>query len=281
MAQLQEITTESALLELLSTTPPTTLTVLYFHTPWAPPCKQMHTILTSLASTYSPNTPACPVFLSLDAETLPDVSERYSVTAVPFLVLLRSDTVLDTLSGSDASKVRTLIERHAGSSASIQPTARQSLPPIQAVNPSKDLSGYVPTTDDPQTAPEMTSNPAVNVEMAKTELHARLGKLVIAAPVMLFMKGAPSAPQCGFSRQLVALLRERGVRYGFFNILADDEVRQGLKDFADWPTFPQLWAGGELVGGLDIVSLICRVLAHAHVRTYHGDCLLTSGCLIR
>jgi Grx4 family monothiol glutaredoxin len=67
------------------------------------------------------------------------------------------------------------------------------------------------------------------------------------------MKGTPSAPQCGFSRQLVALLRENSVKYGFFNILADDEVRQGLKEFADWPTFPQLWVEGELVGGLDIV----------------------------
>jgi len=70
---------------------------------------------------------------------------------------------------------------------------------------------------------------------------------------MLFMKGTPSAPQCGFSRQTVALLRERSIRYGFFNILADDEVRQGLKEFSDWPTFPQLYADGELVGGLDIV----------------------------
>ncbi|KAL1997668.1 hypothetical protein VTN02DRAFT_1146 [Thermoascus thermophilus] len=71
---------------------------------------------------------------------------------------------------------------------------------------------------------------------------------------MLFMKGTPSAPQCGFSRQLVAILREHGVKYGFFNILADEDVRQGLKEFADWPTFPQLWVKGELVGGLDIVK---------------------------
>lgn len=90
--------------------------------------------------------------------------------------------------------------------------------------------------------------------MSKEDLHARLSNLVKAAPVMLFMKGTPSAPQCGFSRQLVALLREKSVKYGFFNILADDEVRQGLKEFADWPTFPQLWMDGELVGGLDIVS---------------------------
>ncbi|KAJ2968748.1 hypothetical protein NUW58_g10153 [Xylaria curta] len=71
---------------------------------------------------------------------------------------------------------------------------------------------------------------------------------------MLFIKGTPSAPQCGFSRQLVGLLRERSVKYGFFNILADDEVRQGLKEFADWPTYPQLWMDGELVGGLDIIK---------------------------
>ncbi|KAG9612443.1 glutaredoxin, partial [Aureobasidium melanogenum] len=91
-------------------------------------------------------------------------------------------------------------------------------------------------------------------ETSKEELNNRLGELVKAAPVMLFMKGTPSAPQCGFSRQTVSLLREKGVRYGFFNILADDDVRQGLKEFADWPTFPQVWVGGELVGGLDILK---------------------------
>ena len=71
---------------------------------------------------------------------------------------------------------------------------------------------------------------------------------------MLFMKGTPGSPQCGFSRQLVGILRENSVKYGVFNILADDEVRQGLKEFADWPTYPQLWVDGELVGGLDIVK---------------------------
>lgn len=91
-------------------------------------------------------------------------------------------------------------------------------------------------------------------EKKKEELFKRLGELVKAAPVMLFMKGTPSAPQCGFSRQTVAILREHAVKYGFFNILADDEVRQGLKEFAEWPTYPQLWVDGELVGGLDIVK---------------------------
>ena len=56
--------------------------------------------------------------------------------------------------------------------------------------------------------------------------------------MMLFMKGTPSAPQCGFSRTIVGILREKNVRYGFFNILADEDVRQGLKTFSDWPTYP-------------------------------------------
>lgn len=99
-----------------------------------------------------------------------------------------------------------------------------------------------------------TSGP--ETEEIEEDINTRLGKLVKAAPVMLFMKGTPAAPQCGFSRQLVALLREKGVRYGFFNILADDEVRQGLKIFSDWPTYPQLYLDGNLVGGLDIVSFI-------------------------
>ncbi|CAD6589994.1 MAG: monothiol glutaredoxin grx4 [Tremellales sp. Tagirdzhanova-0007] len=69
---------------------------------------------------------------------------------------------------------------------------------------------------------------------------------------MLFMKGNPSAPKCGFSRQTVGLLREKGVEFAWFDILSDEEVRQGLKKINEWPTFPQIVLNGELVGGLDI-----------------------------
>ena len=71
---------------------------------------------------------------------------------------------------------------------------------------------------------------------------------------MLFMKGVPSAPRCGFSKQIVAILDEMEVDYDGFNILEDEEVRQGLKEFSDWPTFPQLYSNGELLGGLDIIK---------------------------
>jgi Grx4 family monothiol glutaredoxin len=201
-------------------------------------------------------------FFSINAEELPDISEEYGVSAVPFLVLLRNRKVLETLSGSDAAKLRDAVERHAGEG--IAATAKATLPPPQKVETiDTDANGVIATTDphnqvpsesDPANALTSTAAAGDVSSTGESSLHSRLTSLVSAAPVMLFMKGTPSTPQCGFSRQVVALLRAHGVRYGFFNILADNEVRQGLKTFADWPTFPQLWVAGELVGGLDIVS---------------------------
>jgi Grx4 family monothiol glutaredoxin len=71
--------------------------------------------------------------------------------------------------------------------------------------------------------------------------------------VVLFMKGDRDEPRCGFSRKVVEALNDTGVEYSTFDILQDEEVRQGLKTFSNWPTYPQLYAGGELLGGCDIV----------------------------
>lgn len=71
--------------------------------------------------------------------------------------------------------------------------------------------------------------------------------------VVLFMKGSPSFPMCGFSAAVVQVLNHVGVAYKGVDILQDSELRQGLKDFSNWPTFPQLFVKGELVGGCDIV----------------------------
>ena len=70
---------------------------------------------------------------------------------------------------------------------------------------------------------------------------------------MLFMKGNPAMPQCGFSAAVVGMLKEVGVPFESFNILADPELREGLKEYSSWPTFPQLYVDGKLVGGGDIV----------------------------
>ncbi len=92
-------------------------------------------------------------------------------------------------------------------------------------------------------------------------LRARLEALVSREPVMLFMKGTPDAPRCGFSATIVALLRDAGVKFGYYDILGDEAVRQGLKEFSKWPTFPQLYARGELVGGLDVAKVQAWVSA--------------------
>jgi len=90
----------------------------------------------------------------------------------------------------------------------------------------------------------------------KVKLEDRLKKLVSKAPVMVFMKGDPETPKCGFSRTLMGILKETNVEFETFDILEDDEVRQGLKKFSNWPTYPQLYVKGELIGGLDIIKEI-------------------------
>ncbi len=73
-------------------------------------------------------------------------------------------------------------------------------------------------------------------------------------PIILYMKGSPQAPQCGFSARTVQCLMECGERFAFVDILSNPEIRATLPQVSDWPTFPQLYVGGELVGGCDIIS---------------------------
>ena len=85
-------------------------------------------------------------------------------------------------------------------------------------------------------------------------LKQRIEGTIGQSRVVLFMKGSKHFPQCGFSAQVVQILKQRGAEFKDVNILADAELRQGLKEYSNWPTFPQLYVGGKLVGGCDIVS---------------------------
>jgi monothiol glutaredoxin len=89
--------------------------------------------------------------------------------------------------------------------------------------------------------------------MITDALKTRIAETIASNRIMLFMKGNPSMPQCGFSAAVVSILKELGVQYGSYNILADQELREGLKEYSSWPTFPQLYVDGQLVGGCDIV----------------------------
>jgi len=83
-------------------------------------------------------------------------------------------------------------------------------------------------------------------------VRERIEKLIAENPVVLFMKGTPEFPQCGFSGQVVQILDYLGAPAVGVNVLEDDEIRQGIKEFANWPTIPQLYVKGEFVGGCDI-----------------------------
>jgi monothiol glutaredoxin len=85
-------------------------------------------------------------------------------------------------------------------------------------------------------------------------LHSRIESLLQSNRVVLFMKGEPRAPQCGFSAKAVAALSSLDIDYAHVNVLADPEIREGIKAYGDWPTIPQLYVGGELVGGSDIIE---------------------------
>ena len=84
------------------------------------------------------------------------------------------------------------------------------------------------------------------------DVNERIESQLRSHPVLLYMKGTPDFPQCGFSAQTVAALRAVGKPFAYVNIFEDPEVREGLKVYSNWPTYPQLYVNGELIGGCDI-----------------------------
>ena len=86
------------------------------------------------------------------------------------------------------------------------------------------------------------------------DLNERIKGQLTEFPLLLYMKGTPDFPQCGFSAKVCGILKASEKRFAFVNILEDHEIREGLKAYSNWPTFPQLYVNGELVGGCDIIE---------------------------
>ena len=101
------------------------------------------------------------------------------------------------------------------------------------------------------TVPVKAGDPLMSLDPA---LRSRIESLLQSNRVVLFMKGQPNMPQCGFSAKAVGALSTLGVDYAHVNVLADQEIREGIKQYGDWPTIPQLYIDGELVGGSDIIE---------------------------
>lgn len=155
---------------------------------------------------------------------------QYNVSSVPTFVFINTDgTVVDRVDGGEDvaavtqcySKLVNTVATTTSSSIQIQSHSSQEPPASQT---------------------------------SQQTLNDRLRSIITSSPIMLFLKGTPNAPRCGFSRQAVELLTSSKVSFAYFDILEDDEVRQGLKTYSDWPTFPQFYVRGELVGGLDIMK---------------------------
>ncbi|MGH1453066.1 MAG: Grx4 family monothiol glutaredoxin [Paracoccaceae bacterium] len=87
-----------------------------------------------------------------------------------------------------------------------------------------------------------------------SDTKTRIDDTVKTNDVVLFMKGTKDMPQCGFSQRVAGVLNYMGIEYADVNVLADEEIRQGIKDYSDWPTIPQLYVKGEFVGGCDIIT---------------------------
>lgn len=155
-----------------------------------------------------------------------------------FRVLVsQGDSVLESLSTSNAKEVAAKMQAN-----------KAKVAPAAAAPSSSSAAARVEASRaaDP---PSLAADPA---------LRARLHELTSAAHVVLFIKGTPEAPRCKFSRAAVARLAEAGVRYTSFDILADEAVRAGLKEFGGQGTYPQLWVGGKLLGGGDVITTMAE-----------------------
>ena len=113
--------------------------------------------------------------------------------------------------------------------------------------------------------------------MSNPAIHEHIDAEIKSNDVVLFMKGTPVFPQCGFSAAVVGVLSHVGVQFKGINVLDDDEVRQGIKDYSDWPTIPQLYVKGEFVGGCDIIREMYETGELMEMFSTHGINIQPNG----
>lgn len=135
------------------------------------------------------------------------------------------------------------------SSALLRTSARSSLgPSISPRLASTSLVAFFSSGSHDDFAPKRKAVDSADDAVRLIEEHVK------ANPVMLYMKGNPSAPMCGFSQRVISILKDEGVDFSSVNVLDYPAIRDGVKKFSDWPTIPQLYVNGEFIGGCDIVT---------------------------
>ncbi|KAI6189988.1 Thioredoxin and Glutaredoxin domain containing protein [Aphelenchoides bicaudatus] len=189
------------------------LRILHFGASWAPSSVELNELLADLKKEFKEE--IHPAYI--DAEELSDISLENKVEAAPTTIFFKEGKEIHRLAGYHPTDLRNAIIS-------------------QTFNKDGVAAGQAPVVPPP-----------------KKDLNTRLKELINKARVTLFMKGNPEVPKCGFSRQIVQMLTELNVDFWTFDILSDEEVRQGLKVYSDWPTYPQVYLDGELLGGLDVI----------------------------
>jgi len=155
------------------------------------------------------------IFAKVIAEDIPELSKQLNVTSVPTCVLFSKSKELSRIEGADVPQLTSQVK---------------------------------------QLAFKLGSNAGITSTASDNNIEERLKALINKSSVMIFMKGSPDAPRCGFSRTLISILNEVNAKYDTFDILSDEEVRQSLKLLSNWPTYPQVYVNGKLIGGLDIIK---------------------------
>ena len=203
---------------------PLLLSCLYFFADFDEkdgPGAQMASVFNALASRYG----SAITFYKIEAESAPSVSDKFGVSVVPTFVCLQGNEVVGRLEGVNPPELTKMVK------------SLSELPVPKATAQNKNNDSIK------EQGPVLTK-----------ALEHRLKAMLAACPSLLFMKGSPEAPRCGFSRKIVDALKSNQVPFASFDILTDEHVRQGLKELSDWPTYPQFYVKGELVGGLDIIN---------------------------
>ncbi|CAK9181797.1 unnamed protein product [Ilex paraguariensis] len=181
----------------------------------------------------------------VEAEGQPEISEAYSASSVPYFVFFKDGKTVNMLEGADPSSLANKVDKVAGSINPGEPAAPASQGMAAGPTVLETVKEFAKENGSSQVESQFPSSP--NDRQTK-----RLQHLVNCHPVMLFMKGSPEEPKCGFSQKIVEILKKEMVKFGSFDILTDNQVCEGLKKFSNWPTFPQLYCKGELLGGCDI-----------------------------
>ncbi|GAA5973434.1 hypothetical protein JCM21900_006341 [Sporobolomyces salmonicolor] len=221
------------------------VSVLYFRADWAEPCKTMDGVTTELAKRWD-----AVLFLSIEAEALPDISESFEVDAVPYFILLRGHTLLTRLSGAQPSVLSAALKSHASKPSALSSSSQAPVAAKTIYQPSEQATGSAGAGGTVGAGGEGQDE----FEESDEELTKRSEALMRQSDVVLFMKGDRDTPRCGFSQKIVGILNSEGIEYTTYDILADEGVRQKLKELNEWPTFPQLIVKGEFCGGLDVVK---------------------------